>query len=153
MQKLPDRVPFFAISPPFLPQFSPVFFLLGTFSYIFHDVRATISHFPPFSPHFPPFSPFSPFFRGLLDTRIIRIWTLPRLDGSTAMDARVILEGDHDRRSMTKVTIVGKNEIYHWENLVIFGTQTFGPRPPPLSLPIHPCPTTCIGTSAVPLAV
>ena len=39
-------------------------------------------HFPPFPlifPHFPSFSPFIPFFRGLLDTGIVRIWILPKL--------------------------------------------------------------------------
>ena len=30
------------------------------------------------SPHFPSFSPFIPFFRGLLDTGILRICILPR---------------------------------------------------------------------------
>ena len=37
----------------------------------------------------------------------------------------------------TKVTIVGKNEIYRWGNLVgpfFFGTQTVAP-PPPLCPP------------------
>ena len=66
MQKLPDRVPFFTHSPPFLPHFSPFFFLVGTFAYIFQDALVTISHFPPFPPipppHFPPSPPFPPHF-------------------------------------------------------------------------------------------
>ena len=40
-------------------------------------------HFPSFPlifPHFPSFPPFIPFFRGLLDTGILRIWILPRLE-------------------------------------------------------------------------
>ena len=36
----------------------------------------------------------------------------------------------------TKVTIVGKNEIYHWENLIgqFLVHNISGPRPPPSSL-------------------
>ena len=57
------------------------------------DKLLIFPHFPPFSLIFPHFSPFSlifphfpsfslifpiiPFFRGLLDTRILRIWILP----------------------------------------------------------------------------
>ena len=50
---------------PFLHHFPPFFFLVGTFSCIFHDVFVAISHFPPFfsiSPHFPPFPPIFPHF-------------------------------------------------------------------------------------------
>ena len=56
---------FSPICPPFLHHFPPFFFLVGTVSYIFHDVFVTTSHFPPFSsifPHFPPFSPILPHF-------------------------------------------------------------------------------------------
>ena len=70
---------FHPFAPPFLHHFPPFFFLVGTVSYIFHEVFVTTSQIPPFpliSPHFPSFSPFSPFFRGLLDG-ILRIWNLP----------------------------------------------------------------------------
>ena len=47
---------------------------------------------------------------------------------------------------LTKVTIVGKNEIYNWENLVgpflarkPFGSQTPSPPPPPPTQKT-PCP-------------
>ena len=56
---------FSPICPPFLHHFPPFFFLVGTVSYIFHDVFVTTSHFPPFFsivPHFPPFSLISPHF-------------------------------------------------------------------------------------------
>ena len=56
---------FSPICPPFLHHFPPFFILVGTVSYIFHDVFVTTSHFPPFfsiSPHFPPFSPIFPHF-------------------------------------------------------------------------------------------
>ena len=56
---------FSPICPPFLHHFPPFFFLVGTVSYIFHDVFVTTSHFPPFfsiSPHFPPFPPIFPHF-------------------------------------------------------------------------------------------
>ena len=79
---------FSPICPPFLHHFPPFFFLVGTVSYIFHDVFVTTSHFPPFFsifPHFPPFflifphfSHFPHFSSGLLDTGILRIWILPR---------------------------------------------------------------------------
>ena len=62
MQKLPDRVPFYTHFYPISPHFSPFFFLVGTSSYIFHDVFVTISHFPPcfpISPYFPHFPHFS----------------------------------------------------------------------------------------------
>ena len=72
MQKVPHRVPFLT-PPPFVPCFSPFFFRIGTFSYIFDDVFLTISHFPPFPPIFPHFPPFPPFFRALLDTWVLRI--------------------------------------------------------------------------------
>ena len=56
---------FSPISPPFLPHFPLFSFPVGIFSYIFHDVLATISHFPHFPPtphQSPPFSPISPHF-------------------------------------------------------------------------------------------
>ena len=83
---------FSPICPPFLHHFPPFFFLVGTFSYIFHDVFVTTSHFPPFfsiSPHFPPFSPiiphfpsffpFSPFFQWPAG-----YWDTPDMDTSSA---------------------------------------------------------------------
>ena len=47
----------------------------------------------------------------------------------------------------TKVTIVGKNAIYHWTNCrqVSFGTQNFGsqtPPPPPSNTSLGVSPTT-----------
>ena len=79
MQKLPDRVPFSTHFPPISTPFSFIFLLVGTFSYIFHDVLVMISHFSPFPPISPHFPPFPAFFRGLLDTRVLRIWILFRL--------------------------------------------------------------------------
>ena len=66
MQKVPDCPTFHPFPPQFLPHFPPFCFFVGTFSYIFHDVLVTISHFPPFppmSPHCPRFPPFPPFSR------------------------------------------------------------------------------------------
>ena len=42
--------------------------------------------------------------------------------------------------SLNKVTIVGTNEIYRWENLVrpVLGCKILGPRPPPPLLLILP---------------
>ena len=53
----------------------------------------------------------------------------------TVENARVILEGDDHRRSMTKVTAVGNNEIYNREYLVgpfVVHTLLAPPPPPPL---------------------
>ena len=45
----------------------------------------------------------------------------------------------HPPPPTTKVTIAGKNRIYHWENLVgPVLVHTLLPPPPPPSLLIHP---------------
>ena len=54
----------------------PSFFLISPIS----------PHFSSFSlifPHFPSFFPFIPFFRGVLDTGILRIWILPKIETAT----------------------------------------------------------------------
>ena len=68
----------------------------------------------------------------------------------TVENARVNLEGADHRRCMTKVTVVGNNQIYDWENRVgpipmsFGGAQPFGvppPPPPPLcDIPSGCCP-------------
>ena len=57
----------------------------------------------------------------------------------------------------TKVTIVGKNEVYHWENLVgpFVIHKLLGPRPPPPPPPPpqHPGHCRCYGEERVHLPI
>ena len=130
--------------PIFHPFAPPFFFLVGTLSYIFHDVFVTTSHFPPFSPispHFPPFPPISPHFPSFSPFSLIfpwpaGYWDTPDMDTSWACKPFECLVGSGvspppwHKVGVPSPCQSAPGALVQWLRVSVATADSHGPRPP-----------------------